>query len=190
MPQHAVDIVLLPSQEIEELCLRVNKKETEVELGSTDRIPHLSLMMGVLDTDDTDKLVALLERLTKDLGSVPVTSIGIRGNCLSFAQTEELQTLHEQIVKGTENILTHVVSDNMFQEEKRTEIPESVKRWPEKFPTSYSFESYNPHITLWGKDKTVEFPKEFTMPRIAICRLGNHNTCRDILWEKSLEKKN
>jgi hypothetical protein len=59
---------------------------------------------------------------------------------------------------------------------------ETTLLWIKNYPEKSSFKRFNPHITLgYGHIDNVSYPREFTAPRLALCHLGNHCTCRKIL---------
>jgi hypothetical protein len=61
-------------------------------------------------------------------------------------------------------------------------VTESTLAWIRDYREKSSFERFFPHITLgYGRLADFPFPARFTAPRLALCHLGNHCTCRRIL---------
>jgi hypothetical protein len=59
---------------------------------------------------------------------------------------------------------------------------ESTLQWIRDYPENSSFENFFPHITIgYGQMENISSPIEFTASALALCHLGNHCTCRDVL---------
>jgi len=57
-------------------------------------------------------------------------------------------------------------------------ISESTLRWITDFPEKSAFVNFFPHITIgYGEIGVFSFPGEFSVSKLALCRLGNHCTC-------------
>ncbi|MBT3538706.1 hypothetical protein HOF40_01690 [Candidatus Parcubacteria bacterium] len=79
-------------------------------------------------------------------------------------------------------------TEKMYFKNKDEEINKKTFFWVDNYITGSSLEKYWPHITLKGCDKPKynDLPKKFIANRIAICHLGDHCTCRKVLWETKL----
>ncbi len=62
------------------------------------------------------------------------------------------------------------------------DISETTLQWIKNYRQKAAFENFSPHITLgYGEIEDLEFPKELKASTLALCHLGNHCTCREVL---------
>jgi hypothetical protein len=119
----------------------------------------------------------------------PLTVIGTavivnpRGSKVSswlIAKTERLQRLHEQVMTRLAPFLSHAPTESMLFGPGPVASP--TLDWIRDFPRKSSFAFFWPHITLgYGEAPCPPSPVSFAAPRLAICHLGNHCTCRKVL---------
>jgi hypothetical protein len=184
----AIDIVLLPPEEIMDYVIEINKTEvSKGELNKTDFLPHISLAMGVIEESNLEKLKIIVEGLfthpiklqldkfyyVEDYAKERSYGILIKG--------EKLQKMHEELMDKTKDLISYdATRENIYNQEAE---PTAVNDFKEK----YALENYQPHITIRCKEVNGELErKEFTINKIAICHLGVSTTCRKILIEKNL----
>jgi len=194
MSKIAVDVVLLPSDEMMDKAIQANAElverfGSEIVLNKENCLPHISLAMGCIDEGDIASIERLLETIAREspLGDLTIsgirTSINARGEKVSvfeIEKTKELQSLHEKIMKKVRPYFSYDVnSDMMYGDE---EIVQSSLLWIKNYPEKASFANFFPHITIgYGQTETGPFPLQFTTSTLALCHLGNHCTCRKIL---------
>jgi hypothetical protein len=66
-------------------------------------------------------------------------------------------------------------------------VNKSTLLWIENFPAESVYEKFFPHITLgYGQTTLENLPIDFKVPKIALCQLGNHCTCRKVLASAEL----
>jgi hypothetical protein len=184
----AIDIVLLPPEEIMDYVIEINKTEvSKGELNKIDFLPHISLAMGVVEESNLEELKTIVEGLlthpiklqldkfyfVEDYTKERSYGILIKG--------EELQKMHEELMDKTKDLFSYDATiENIFNQEAE---PSAINDFKEK----YAFENYEPHITVRCNEVNGELErKEFTVNKIAICHLGVSTTCRKILIEKEL----
>lgn len=201
MKQIAVDIVLLPEQAVSDWAIETNRAlvrqgNTEIRLHAQTCLPHVSLAMGVLSSDDIPEMA---ERLTGAWQEHPVNeleSLGIaviknhRGrfiSSLALKPTACLQQLHEYIMQTAAPYLGHNnVEAHMFSGDDP--IAETAIQWVSAYDQKAAFQDFQPHITLgYGTPQVDTYPDTFHPCALALCHLGNHCTCRDILWSLDIE---
>ncbi|OHB55168.1 MAG: hypothetical protein A2173_00365 [Planctomycetes bacterium RBG_13_44_8b] len=207
MSKIAVDIVLLPSDEMMDQAIRANAElvekfgsdpsirrdiagfATKIVLNKENCLPHISLAMGCVNEREVSQIKKILEVIA---GENPIrnltasgirTSINAKGETVSvfeIEKTQELQTLHENVMKKIMSYLSYKVTDDMIYDE---DVSETTLLWIKNYPEKASFINYFPHITIgYGQiEINPPFPMEFTTSRLALCHLGNHCTCRKIL---------
>ena len=194
MTKIAVDAVLLPSDEVAAGAIEANREllkqcPGKIILDGESCLPHISLAMGCIDRDDIAHIEEILQKLGQERPPVALVNSGIqvgtnsageKVSVLGLKRTETLQSLHEEVMHELERYLSHDVTAEMVLSPPAA--GESTLRWIRDYPKKSSFERFFPHITLgYGHLNDFFFPAEFIAPRLALCHLGNHCTCRKIL---------
>jgi len=194
MSKIAVDVVLLPSNEMTEKAIQANAELVEkfgkkIVLNRQNCLPHISLAMGCIDEKDIAPIGRLLEPVAKEnpLGDLRVigiyTSTNARGekvSVLEVEKTEQLQALHEKVIKKVTPYFSHDVTSQMMYGNE--EVAETTLLWIKNYSEKASFANFFPHITIgFGQIESGGFPITFTASKLALCHLGNHCTCRKIL---------
>ena len=208
MAKIAVDIVLLPSQEIAERAVEANKLlrqkyldriflDVALRPGSEATLPHISLAMGCIDTSCINVLQERLGEIADKYppGFLYLTEISnttnTNGEYLSYfiiKKTPALLKLHQEVIRQFDKYFSYNVTANMLLSEKS--IPDSTLDWIRNYRQKSSFENFSPHITLGygriAKSSTFyqEFPSlphKFTASQLAICHLSSHCTCKKIM---------
>jgi hypothetical protein len=194
MSKIAVDVVLLPSDEMTDYAIQVNTELVEkfgkkIVLNKENCLPHISLAMGCIDESDIVHIGKVLKLIASEspLGELIVsdirTSTNVRGEKISVFEidkTKELQLLHEKIMKKTSPYFTYdVISEMLYGDEQAAQ---TSLLWIKNYPEKASFTNFFPHITIgYGEIENGPHPVKFAASRLALCHLGNHCTCRKIL---------
>lgn len=200
MSKIAADIILLPPKEIMQICIDLNRNK---EAGSyqtfnlRDNLPHISLAMGVLDTENLqlaqkklDKISNAFSKLKLELTemSYTVTPSKKKSYELRVSITPELQELHNTIMKDYSDIFSYdEVNLDMFYSDPGEQMNEISCYWPKNYPNK-SFENFSAHISL--KCRKADYPNtpvKFTAEDLALSQLGNFCTCRKILHSTKLK---
>ncbi len=192
--QIAVDVVLLPDEEMTSRAIEINRRlvtgnRPEIVLNEKDCLPHISLAMGCIDEADVTAIQERLESLARrtpvrQLRLVGVVaSVNSRGETtalLNVDRTEELQALHEQVMQEMRPFFRSEVSEDMIYDEV---VSGTTLDWIRTYPQKAAYAYFRPHITLgYGQaPASPSFPIPFRVARLALCRLGDHCTCRRIL---------
>ncbi len=190
----AVDIVLLPEDAMIDRAIEMNRQivgegSCEIVLNRTDRLPHISLAMGCIASEDVVAIHELLETLAKENPvqhltatgiDVPTNSRGQATSLLAIEKTKDLQRLHEQVLEKTKRFFSHDVAGVRFYDNL---VTETTLDWVQNYPQKAGCERFQPHITLgYGRaPSALPFPIVFAPSRLALCHLGNHATCRRVL---------
>lgn len=193
----AVDIALIPSDEVIDLCLDINKAawmkdKGRFRMSRQDRIPHVSLAMGFIEDEDIDELKNQLSVMDHTPFNVDVLSLdhierdGLRKAWLSVEVTDELRALHAKMFGLMRPYLVKSGSaDGLFEGERTGINPTSLNILNNY--DRYAFENYKAHITLCCYDAdsyaSPKLPVSFMADRIALCHLGDGCTCRRVLEE-------
>ena len=200
MAKIAIDVVLLPSDEMTDRAIEANaelveKFGREIVLNKENCLPHISLAMGCIVERDIASIEKVLESVAKEspLGDLKVigipTSTNARGEQVSvfeIAKTKELQALHEKVMKKVTPYLSYDVTSDMIYGDEQ--VAQTTLLWIENYAEKSSFANFLPHITIgYGQIAGQSFPIQFAVSKLALCHLGNHCTCRKILASIDLE---
>jgi 2'-5' RNA ligase len=194
MTEIAVDVVLLPSEEMADKTIEANRElqkqyTDKIVLDKENCLPHVSLAMGCIDERDIADIEKVLQTIAKQssLGQLSVIGIHTGTNSateqvsvLQIEKTEALQLLHEQVMQRLAPYFNYDVTADMLLSPPMAS--ESTLLWIKNYPEKSSFEKFFPHITIgYGEINNFSFPIKFTASKLALCHLGNHCTCRRIL---------
>jgi len=194
MSKIAVDVVLLPSDEMMDKTIRANAELVEtfdkkIVLNKENCLPHISLAMGCIDERDIAPIGRLLELAAREcpLGELTVTGIrtstnarGEKVSVFEVEKTRDLQLLHEKIMKKMMPYFSCDVTGEMIYGDE--EVAETTLQWVKNYRKKAGLENFFPHITIgFGEIESEAFPTTFTASKLALCHLGNHCTCRQIL---------
>lgn len=200
MQRIAADVVLLPSTEVMEACIRLNQDllksgESRIVLSASDCVPHISLTMGCLKEEDLPAVECLLTEIASAVPPLrlPISGLGVgrasTGESLSsllIEPTRQLQSLHETVMKRVVPYMTYDATPEMFVDPHATRA--SSAQWVNNYPKAASFEHFSPHITIGiGKlEVSVPLPTHCPTAALALCHLGHDCTCRRILFQTVL----
>jgi 2'-5' RNA ligase len=189
MPKIAIDIVLLPSEEIINKAIEINKKlkDDPIQLNKINCLPHISLCMGLMNEKNFEKIKKIIFEISKDFSKLNLTinKICDKQNSFKILYNENLQNLHEKIMINLLPYLTfNAKIENCFSPPK---VNEKTLFWINNYKKT-SFENFDPHITLGINNiQKQNLNINFTASKLAICHLGNYCTCRNILYETILK---
>ena len=194
MAEIAVDVVLLPSEEMADKAIAANKEllkqcADKIVLDKENCLPHVSLAMGCIDERDIADIEKILQAIAKQSSLGQLSAIGIHTgtnstgeqvSVLQIERTEALQSLHEEVMRRLAPYFNYDVTADMVLSPPRA--GESTLAWIKSYPEKSSIEKFFPHITIgYGEINNFSFPIKFTASKLALCHLGNHCTCRRIL---------
>ena len=194
MTKIAVDVVLLPSEEMMDKTIEVNREllknfDKKIILNKENCLPHISLAMGCIDKEHITDIEKILQDIAKQYSVSKLRVIDIypgtdsaneQMSAFQIERTKELQLLHRKVMQGLAPYFTYDVTTDMLFSPPG--IEKTILLWIKNYPEKSSFENFSPHITIgFGKMDNLSLPIEFTASKLALCRLGNHCTCRKIL---------
>ena len=200
MDKIAIDIVLLPSKEVTNKAIEINKtlkgkNNREIILSKEDCLPHISLAMGCISKEDIPKIKEELRNITckfKPLKlKIPLIyssewKNGNIGTSMEVKSTENLQRLHLEIMNSLTKLFKFEPTKEMFF--SSGEINDMTLDWVKRYSETSVFKKFHPHITLGiGKTESLDKEIDFTSSKIAICHLGNNCTCRKVIYALDLD---
>ncbi|MHC5075192.1 MAG: hypothetical protein ACYTFM_02010 [Planctomycetota bacterium] len=193
MHKKAIDIVLLPEERITEKAIELNAKLVEkfgpkIVLDKNNCLPHISLAMGCIDDRDMSDISSTLKETIQKMSPGILEIIDIKDETNAVGETvlsfqiensDQLQSLHEQIMEKMLPFFKYKVSDDMIFDHQ---VELSTLMWIRDYREKSSFSYFSPHITLgYGEIEITVSSMKFKAKSLAVCHLGNHCTCRDIL---------
>jgi hypothetical protein len=195
--RYAIDVVILPPDPVADLSVAWNKrlsaiKDQSIVLDKTATMPHISLLMGCMSEAGLVTAQALMPTLLNRHQAMRLHVTGLQVTegshpvaALDIALSDPLARLQQDLIQTLKPVIT--------QDAKETDLKDpppigaSVLTWINAFIPEQCGDKFWPHITL-GHGRPGENQDDFIFmaTRIAICHLGNHCTCRSILWEGNL----
>jgi 2'-5' RNA ligase len=196
MAKIAVDVVLLPDKEISDKAIEISEElgktsGYEYVLGKDNHLPHISLYMGVVDTDDVPEIQSILQNIAKNFSSLDLVVDGIRASKsfstseLSITNTSELESLHQLVMERLGGYFGGNADKNMFYQpsEIDDQAPETLSSWAGQA----SGKNYHPHITIGIGDIGDDLSINFSASRIALAQSGHHCSCGKVLSSYDLK---
>lgn len=195
MSRIAIDVVLLPETGIARLAIEANRKlvgndREEIVLDEATCLPHISLAMGCIEAGQIDAISQTLAAVARDCPVEELTITGIvsvlnarnqPNSLFAIAKIRTLQTLHERAMEAMEPYVSRDVTAEMIYGDE--EPAESTLTWIRDYRQKAAFAAFFPHITIgYGiVQEPMTFPIRFITPELALCHLGDHCTCREVL---------
>jgi len=198
MKKIAIDIVIIPPENIIEKCIALNNssKIRKFQLWKNDFVPHISLTLLGIYEKNLNTITKIISQVDVEPFPIYLTWIGSVKkekwdyHIIHINTSEKLKELHKYITQETLAYFEKADTPEMIVAWKETWWNESSKKWINNFYTEHSFEKYKPHITLWCYNLNTplidEFPIKFYASKICVFQVWNSNTCRKLLWEKNI----
>ncbi len=190
MSKIAIDIVLLPPEDIMDKSIEINNKlnEDPIKLNKENCLPHISLFMGAVEEEEElSKIKKIVDEIATQFSKLSLTISRINYEDCGFdiKITKDLQKLHETIMTKLNNYLTHDATTDMCF--SPLPVVEKALFWINNYKENSGFKNFHPHITLGiSKIDGKELNIKFIASKLAICHLGNYCTCRKILHSVNL----
>jgi len=190
MSKIAIDIALLPPEEIMEKAIEINNQLAgdPIELNKKNCLPHISLCMGAVEEENLSKIKEIINEIGKNFSKLFLTinKIDDEHICFEFKNNEDLQRLHEEIMtKLLPYLFYNATIDMCFSPPF---VSERTLFWINNYKDKFCFQNFYPHITLGiSKLKSRKLNIDFTASKLAICHLGNYCTCRKVLYSVNLD---
>lgn len=194
MAKLAVDVVLIPSDEMINIAVEANRKllkqyPDKITLDREKCLPHISLAMGCIEQRQIADIELTLQKIVEEyyIGFLHIVDVhthtniaGEKVSALQIENTNQLQSLHEQVMTSMKPYFSYDVTADMVLSDET--VDESTLLWIKNYQAESSYENFFPHITLgYGEIELENLPIDFMVSKIALCHLGNHCTCRKIL---------
>ena len=200
MAKIAVDVVLLPSEEVTNQAIEANKGllkqyADRIILDKEKCLPHISLAMGCMEERDIIDIEKIIKTIAEKYNPGQLSVIGINTGTNSLGEkvsafevkkTKKLLSLHKEVMRRMTPYFSYNVAAEMVLSPPKA--CESTLLWIKNYPEKSAFGNYFPHITIgYGQVNDLSFTAKFTASKLALCHLGNHCTCRKVLAAAELE---
>jgi len=194
MSKKIIDIVLLPPENIMDICIKINSQDPHAfsNLNKKNNFPHISLAMGAIETKKLPAIKNIVKKIAESFKPISlkiiktshiITPANIKSYQLNFEKNNKITKLHISIMNNLKNLLTYDVQPDMFYKNTSEEIDEVSMHWVKTYKSKASNpNNFNPHISLkCTKADYKNFPVKFNASQLAICHMGKHGTCRKLL---------
>ncbi|MFA5954351.1 MAG: hypothetical protein WC817_02330 [Patescibacteria group bacterium] len=185
-------MVILPPVEVIEKLIDINRQATAKNaawgsLAKDDFLPHLSLAMGGVEYDNLEKVKNVIKDTISEFGAISIElnelyfverPDGSRNYCFRVKNTSVLQQLHEKLMNNLRPYFSYdCTKDSLFSKPGEEII---VPDYLNKYLSSYSFNAFEPHITLRTKEAVGQeyLPIKFIANKVAVFHAGVMTTCR------------
>jgi 2'-5' RNA ligase len=194
MGKIAIDIVLLPSDEMMDHVIRANRDlidnhgDTGIVLIKKHCVPHISLCMGVIEEDKLNEVNEIIQKLAESYSPFSFNANTLTNSedpekdnylSLNFEYSHRFRDFQQEVMK----LLREMVNYEDATAEMLVDPPHdkilSLKDYGEKdgHPNLY-----NPHITVgFGKTDVLDLPIRFSSSKLAIFQLGDNYACKKLL---------
>lgn len=200
----AIDVLLLLPQNLSEEAILLNtailKNNPDNFTLDKDHIPHITLLQCYVHQSDLPKITAELKGLYKIIEKENLWANELqykKDQPQSFAsigieKSGALMEIHKRAIVLLQPYITTSGSQDAFIPTKDgSPIDQFTIDYIPKFVSNYSYENYNPHISLGVSETSVlhhlaktEFREmKFKAPAVAVYQLGKFGTARKLLWK-------
>jgi len=200
----AIDVLLIPSEEMYSQALQlnaaINENNPETIKLDENHIPHITLLQGFIYEEDLPKIENALKGYFEIIKNeyFKAEKFSYSKNeaksfaMISVAKSRRLVQLHEKIIEKVKPFLQKKGSEPAFvPNPDGSPISAFTLDYVPSFVEKYSYENFDPHISLGVAEKavldsleqTVFKQVDFKATAISIYQLGDHGTAQKLLWK-------
>ena len=128
MTKIAIDVVLLPSEEMMDKAIEINREllkenENKIVLDKQKCLPHISLCMGCIEEDNIPKIEESLKKIASQFSTMNLIAHELKPETIpsgkivsgiTINNTKELQSLQETVMKQLWQFLSYDVKISML----------------------------------------------------------------------------
>lgn len=195
-PTVAIDVVLLPPEEVMERCREVNaylwNRTQQGFLFDETHLPHISLVQQFTPSELLGEVFDAMHRVAVGRAPIEFRATHIRHttipdnipfNGFDLAAPDSFFELQRVLIADLAQFATDGDA-RTFYTDPGEPIRDGSILWVRNFRAK---KDHHPHISLGvGPEPAFTGPFAFTASRLAVCHLGNFNTCRRVLKEWQL----
>jgi hypothetical protein len=199
MTKVAISIVLLPSKEMVNKIIEINKEllktnKNKIILGKIVNQPHISLCMGGVNKMEIPQIIEFINEISNKYTqfnfegklSIQAVSAHEKISWLEIINKDKIQKIHEAVMKTIWKYLSYDIENYMLVNPQ--EVEEKTISWIKHYSNLYKNPLlYIPHITV-GIGDTIKYNRifNFSSSKIAIFQLGNYCTCKKLIYSTGL----
>jgi 2'-5' RNA ligase len=192
----AVDIVLLPPARVSRRAIADSRRlHSDIRLGRSSR-PHITLAMANVDAAALPELAAALREAARHVLAFDVSLVGPAAVQSSkhvttwyhARRSRALMALHRRCLRLLSPYRRPGLRASGFVRRRGERVSASSMRWVRRFAEDAAGVRYRPHITIGrgALPRAARRHESFLARRLALCRLGNHCTCAEVIAEARL----
>ena len=200
----AIDVLIIPSEEMYSQAIQLNAAihENNPETIKLDagHIPHITLLQCFIKEEELPKVNKALEGLFETIKNETLTAKSLFYDkseeesfaMISIEKSSSLLELHKKTIEIVKPYIVQNGSEKAFvQNPDGSPIGESTLNYVPNFVEKYSYENFDPHISLGVAPKVVLDslaenvfkPIDFQPASLSIYQLGDHGTAQKLLWK-------
>lgn len=200
----AIDVLLIPSEEMYAQSLQLNSfinqnNPTTIKLDE-NHVPHITLLQCFIKESDLPKVKEVLEGLHKIIAQDSLKAERLfyyedKEESFAMVRVEKSPSVLEIHTKTIELVKPYIVKNgsqvSFVQNHDGSPISESTVEYVPEFVEKYSYENFDPHISLGVAQKTlldslaksVFKPIHFKAASVSVYQLGDHGTAQKLLLQ-------
>lgn len=193
MSKIALDIALLPPNEVLDICLNLSNKafergEIKFKKSKTERIPHISILMGCFNDTDLKNLFSEVKNISLNQKIIELEIVKNNTYSLQIKKTIEIENLQKKLINNLSKYFKQNCDFESLLENPDYIFDERSKVWVNTYIEDSTGKNFDPHITIHGQtSEELILPIKFTAKRLVVCHMGDIGTCRKILYETTLQ---
>lgn len=199
----AIDVLLTLPEAVYDQAIQLNqailKNQPDNFTLDQNHIPHITLLQCYILESDLPKIEQVLNGLYQSIKKESLWANELQYNrdktesfaSIGIIKSKPLMELHAKTIEVLKPYLTNGTEKAYVRNADGSPIDQFTIDYVPKFVSHYSYENYNPHISL-GVAKTSllndleknQFQEvKFQAKAVAIYQLGNYGTARKLLWK-------
>lgn len=200
----AIDVLLIPSEKMQTQSLQLNEiihsKNPETIKLDKNHVPHITLIQCFINEKELPKVNKLLDGLYQTIAQDSLYAESLyyeedKENSFAMIRIKNTPTLLAIHTKVIELLKPYIVKNgsaaSFVQNPDGTPIAESTLNYVPLFVERYSYEHFDPHISLGvaqtelldSLDKNLFEPIYFRAKSLCVYQLGDHGTAQKQLWK-------
>jgi hypothetical protein len=209
----AISVVVIPPAEIVTKSQSINALiESEYKLDDRTHtgahFAHITLFQSFVRKADLAELFKALDSVVSNREAVPLAVTGLEGGNvlegsqslkIKFAMNDQLVSLRNAAAEQIQKFSAIGDAKAFYKGQDESGIRKSHVTYVAEYPSKKgTIDSYVPHLTagsglasfvakLKSEDLADIIGKKLLANSVAVCQLGNHCTCRRLLWETKLK---
>jgi 2'-5' RNA ligase len=187
----ALDVAVLPPPDVSNTAVRLSAampaSESQGLRLDEHHLPHITLMQLFARVNELDQVFARVDEIVKGAPPLALRATGggqgVNTVWIGIEKTPALIELHEKLMEALRGLERLDGGTGAFAGGD-ARLRDAL--WVTGYRLKSSFHHFEPHITIGhGTPPHVE-PFTFQADTVAVCHLGRHCTCRDVLRQWKL----